>query len=61
MISESALAASGTTSLFADYTEEQLEVVPKVGLQHTFEPGQTIVEEGATGALSLWVVVEGEV
>ena len=36
-------------------------MVPKVGRQRNFEPGDKIVEEGATGAQSLWLILEGEV
>ena len=50
-----------TTSLFAGFNDEQLEMVPKVGHRHTFEPGEVVVEEGATGEQSLWLVLEGEV
>jgi CRP-like cAMP-binding protein len=50
-----------TTSLFAGFNEEQLEMVPKVGRERNFEPGEKIVEAGATGARSLWLVLEGEV
>lgn len=61
VISENAMDVLRTTSLFAGFTEEQLEMVPKVGRQRSFEPGDKIVEEGATGAQSLWLVLEGEV
>jgi CRP-like cAMP-binding protein len=61
VISESAMDVLRTTSLFGGFSEEQLEMVPKVGRQRNFEPGATIVEEGATGASSLWLVLEGEV
>lgn len=61
MISQNAMDVLRTTSLFAGFDEEQLEMVPKVGRQREFEPGETIVEEGATGARSLWLVLEGEV
>ena len=61
MISEQAMNVLRTTSLFAGFTEEQLEMVPKVGRKRNFEPGARIVEEGATGARSLWLVLEGEV
>ncbi len=50
-----------TTSLFAGFNEEQLEMVPKVGRERNFESGEMIVEEGSTGARSLWLVLEGEV
>ena len=61
MLSETAMTVLRTTSLFAGFNEEQLEIVPKVGRERNFEPGETIVEEGATGARSLWLVLEGEV
>lgn len=50
-----------TTSLFGGFNEEQLEMVPKIGRRRSFEPGDIIVEKGATGAQSLWLVLEGEV
>ncbi len=61
MISEKAFDVLRTTSLFAGFTDEQLEVVPKVALPREFHPGDTIVAEGATGARSLWLILEGEV
>ena len=61
MISEEAYDVLRTTSLFAGFTDEQLEVVPKVALPREFGPGEIIVEEGATGAQSLWLILEGEV
>lgn len=61
MISDDAFEVLRTTSLFAGFTEEQLEVVPKVGRQRDFQPGELIVAEGAAGARSLWLVLEGEV
>jgi CRP-like cAMP-binding protein len=61
MISKKALDVLRATSLFADFTDEQLEMVPKVGRERHFEPGETIVEEGDTDARSLWLVLEGEV
>lgn len=60
MISEKAFDVLRTTSLFAGFTEEQLEVVPKVGRQREFAPGERIVVAGTTGARSLWLVLEGE-
>lgn len=50
-----------TTSLFGGFNEEQLEMVPKIGRRRNFEAGDVIVEKGATGARSLWLVLEGEV
>lgn len=61
MISENAMNVLRKTSLFAGFNEEQLEMVPKVGRERHFEPGETIVEKGATGAASLWLVLEGAV
>jgi CRP-like cAMP-binding protein len=61
VISENAMDVLRTTSLFAGFNEEQLEMVPKVGRQRRFETGDKIVEEGATGAQSLWLILEGEV
>ena len=61
MISEKAIEVLRATSLFADFTDEQLEMVPKVGRERHFEPGATIVEEGDTDVRSLWLVLEGEV
>jgi len=61
MLSETAMNVLRTTSLFAGFNDEQLEMVPKVGRERTFEPGEKIVEEGATGARSLWLVLDGEV
>ena len=61
MISANALEVLRTTSLFAGFTDEQLEAVPKVGRRRNFEKGDRIVEQGATGSASLWVVLEGEV
>ena len=61
MISASALDVLRSTSLFAGFTDEQLEAVPQVGRRRTFEKGDRIVEQGATGSASLWVVLEGEV
>ncbi len=61
MISDKAFDVLRATSLFADFTDEQLEMVPKVGRERHFEPGETIVEEGDVDARSLWLVLEGEV
>jgi CRP-like cAMP-binding protein len=61
MISKQAFEVLRNTSLFAGFTDEQLEVVPKVALPREFGPGDKIVEEGATGARSLWLILEGEV
>ena len=61
MISDKAMDVLRTTSLFAGFNEEQLEMVPKVGRERSFESGDKIVEEGATGARSLWLVLDGEV
>ncbi len=61
MISEKAFDVLRTTSLFAGFNDEQLAEVPKVGRPRDFAAGEPIVEAGATGARSLWLVLEGEV
>lgn len=61
MISDKAFDVLRTTSLFAGFTDEQLEMVPKVGRERNFEQGQTIVAEGDTDIRSLWLVLDGEV
>ena len=61
MISDKARDVLRSTSLFSGFTDEQLEVVPKVALPRKFRPGEMIVEEGTTGARSLWLILEGEV
>lgn len=61
MISANSLEVLRTTSLFAGFTDEQLEVVPKVGRVRNFAKDDRIVELGATGSASLWLVLEGEV
>ena len=61
MISEKAFDVLRTTSLFAGFNDEQLAEVPKVGRPRDFAAGELIVEAGATGARSLWLVLEGEV
>lgn len=50
-----------TTSLFAGFTDEQLEGVPLVGHRHSHAPGEKIVVREADGTRSLWVVIDGEV
>ena len=44
--------------LFAGFTEEQLEMVPKMCIPHDFEPGATLVEEGED-THSMWLIVAG--
>lgn len=61
MISENAMNVLRTTSLFAGFNEEQLEMVPKVGMQRKFASGERIVEQGTTDIRSLWLLLEGEV
>jgi CRP/FNR family transcriptional regulator/CRP/FNR family cyclic AMP-dependent transcriptional regulator len=50
-----------TTTLFARFTEEQLEVVPKVGRKRGYAPGEVIIGEGAVDASSMWLILEGRV
>ncbi len=61
MLSEQAAEVLRSTTLFAGFSQEQLEEVPKVALPRTFEPGEVIVAEGELGAGSLWLILEGEV
>ncbi len=61
MLSEKATEVLRSTTLFAGFSQEQLEEVPKVARPRTFEPGEVIVAEGELGAGSLWLIVEGEV
>ena len=61
MISEQAFEVLRSTTLFAGFTDEQLEAVPQVARPHSFAPGEVIVEEGELGARSLWLVLEGDV
>jgi CRP-like cAMP-binding protein len=49
------------TPLFASFNDEQLDVVPKVALTRTFDPGTTIVEHGEDRARSFWLIIEGRV
>ena len=59
MISEQAFEALRTTSRFAGSTEEQLEMVPKVGRVREFAPGDCIVQVGEEVNPGLWLVLEG--
>jgi CRP/FNR family cyclic AMP-dependent transcriptional regulator len=61
MISDSAFQGLRTTSLFAGFTDEQLEAVPQAAIPRKFAAGDMIVKEGERGARSLFVVLEGEV
>jgi CRP-like cAMP-binding protein len=61
MLTEQAFSVLKTTTLFAGFNDEQLAMVPKVALPHTFAPGEVIVEQGDRDARSLWLVLEGEV
>ena len=61
MISEQAFAALRATSLFAGFSDEQLEMVPKVGRTREFAPGDCIVRVGEEVNPGLWLVLEGSV
>ena len=60
MISENAFDTLRTTTLFAGFTDDQLQVVPKVALPHEFAAGDSIVSEGETPSRSLFLILEGE-
>ena len=60
-ISDEAFEVLRTVPLFAGFTQEQLEEVPKVATPRTFEAGDVIASEGELGARSLWLIVDGEV
>jgi len=60
MISERAREVLRRTSLFAGFSDEQLEVVPKVAIPREFAPGDVVVHEGTAGARSLFLLLEGE-
>lgn len=49
------------TALFADFTDEQLEMVPKVGHRCEFDAGDVIVAEREQSPGSLWLLLEGGV
>lgn len=49
------------TALFAGFTEEQLEMVPKVARRCEFGTNETIVAEDDSGPGSLWLILEGSV
>jgi CRP-like cAMP-binding protein len=49
------------TSLFAGFSETELEAVPKVGRQRHHETGELIVGVDGPKARTMWVVIEGEV
>ena len=49
------------TSLFAGFSEDELEVVPKVGRQRHHESGERIVGVDGRQPRTMWVVIEGEV
>lgn len=49
------------TTLFAGFTDEQLEVVPKVARIRDYGAGEVIVREGDEAARSMWLLLEGEV
>ena len=61
MISEKAFEALRTTSLFAGFTDEQLEVVPQVGRTREFAVGDCVVQVGDEVNPGLWLVLEGTV
>jgi CRP-like cAMP-binding protein len=49
------------TSLFAGFSETELEAVPKVGRQRHHESGEQIVGVDGRAPRTMWVVIQGEV
>jgi CRP-like cAMP-binding protein len=49
------------TSLFAGFSETELEAVPKVGRQRHHDAGERIVGVDGPAPTTMWVVIEGEV
>ena len=49
------------TSLFAGFTETELDVVPKVGRLRNHDDGEHIVRAEEGTPRTMWVVIEGEV
>ena len=49
------------TSLFAGFTETELDVVPKVGRLRNHDDGEHIVRAEQGTPRTMWVVIEGEV
>lgn len=58
-VSPRAFEALRSTSLFAGFTDEQLEMVPKVGRTRTFAEGECVVAAGPEVNPGLWLVLEG--
>lgn len=49
------------TSIFAGFSETELEAVPKVGRQRHHEPDEVVVGVDEPTPTTMWVVIEGEV
>lgn len=58
-VSPNAREALRSTSLFAGFTDEQLDMVPKVGRTRRFAAGECVVAAGPEVNPGLWLVLEG--
>lgn len=59
MTTEKTYEALRTTTLFAGFTDEQLEMVPKVGRTRAFAAGESVIQVGDNTPTALWLVLEG--
>lgn len=60
-MSDDILDALRTSPLLSSLTERQARQLASIATIRTFADGETIIEQGTTGALALWVIVEGQV
>jgi CRP-like cAMP-binding protein len=58
---EAVLSALRSASLFQALTERQQQQLAGIAKTREFAPGEYLVREGETGALAMWVIVDGEV
>lgn len=58
---EETLAALSNSPLLAALTQRQREQIASIAKTRQFEPGELLVREGSTGALAMWVILEGTV
>lgn len=60
-MSDEILDTLRTSPLLSSLTDRQARQLASIATVRNFTDGETIIEQGTTGALALWVVVEGEV
>ena len=56
---ETTIEALRSTTLFAGFTDEQLEMVPKVGRSREFAAGEKVVAVDDVANPGFWLIVEG--